>query len=71
MIEIYGKKDCPQCDTVKKILDSKEIPYEYRELDVDFTREQLLEMFPKARTFPQIKIHGEVLGGYKEFMERF
>ena len=36
-------------------------------LDVDFTREQMFEKFPSARTFPQITINGELIGGYTEF----
>ena len=26
----------------------------------------MLEMFPGARTFPQIRVHGENIGGYQE-----
>ena len=36
-------------------------------LDEDFTREQLLEVFPDAKTFPQITIDKIKIGGYDEF----
>jgi glutaredoxin len=36
-------------------------------LDEDFTREELFEQFPGARTFPQIRIDGEIVGGYNDF----
>ena len=36
-------------------------------LDEDFTREELFERFPTARTFPQITAHGEYIGGFTEF----
>ena len=36
-------------------------------LDEDFTREELFEKFPTARTFPQITIDGESIGGYTDF----
>ena len=36
-------------------------------LDEDFTREELFEKFPSARTFPQITVNGELIGGYTEF----
>ena len=36
-------------------------------LDVDFNREEMLEKFPGARTFPQIIVDGEKIGGYTEF----
>ena len=36
-------------------------------LDVDFTREQMFKKFPSARTFPQITVNGQLVGGYTEF----
>ena len=36
-------------------------------LDVDFSREEMFKKFPTARTFPQITIDGELIGGYTEF----
>jgi glutaredoxin len=38
-------------------------------LDEDFTREQLFEEFPTARTFPQIRISGESIGGFDNLQE--
>ena len=38
-------------------------------LDVDFTREELFEKFPTARTFPQITVDGEAIGGYDNFVK--
>ena len=35
-------------------------------LGEDFDREELLEKFPTARTFPQITAHGEYVGGFNE-----
>ena len=39
----------------------------YKMLDEDFNRETLMETFPGARTFPQIIVDGEKIGGYTEF----
>ena len=41
--------------------------YKYYMIDEDFTREELFEKFPTARTFPQITAHGEYIGGFTEF----
>ncbi len=46
---------------------SKNFEYKKYMLDVDFSREELVEKFPSARTFPQITIDGELIGGYTEF----
>ena len=64
MIYIWGKPQCSQCEAAKRLLDSRNIQYEYLQLDVDFTREQILSEFPEARTFPQIVINGLKIGGY-------
>jgi glutaredoxin len=63
MIEIYGKPACPHCDQAKRICEQRELEYKYFQLDTDFTREEVLEMFPGARTFPQIKVSGKSIGG--------
>ena len=39
-------------------------------LDQDFTRDDFFEKFPNAKTFPQIIINGEKIGGYHE-LERW
>ena len=36
-------------------------------LDEDFDREALMETFPGARTFPQIIVDGEKIGGFTEY----
>tara|TARA_Y100000385_G_scaffold143350_1_gene148681 strand:- start:798 stop:1049 length:252 start_codon:yes stop_codon:yes gene_type:complete len=63
MIEIYGKPACPHCDQAKRLCEQRELNYKYYQLDTDFTREEILEMFPGARTFPQIKVSGTPIGG--------
>ena len=69
MIEIYGKPACPFCDKAKALCETRKYPYSYKQLDVDFTREQLFEQFPTAKTFPQIRINGQSIGGYDQLMK--
>jgi len=64
MIEIYGKAQCPFCDRAKALCEQRQLEYKYYQLDIDFTRDEVLEKFPGARTFPQIKVHGTKIGGY-------
>ncbi|MEL0238465.1 MAG: glutaredoxin, partial [Gammaproteobacteria bacterium] len=66
MIEIYGKTFCPYCDKAKALCEREGFNYSYKELDKDFTREEFFNIFPTARTFPQIKIDGNDIGGYTE-----
>tara|TARA_R100001460_G_scaffold4800_2_gene13493 strand:- start:14177 stop:14401 length:225 start_codon:yes stop_codon:yes gene_type:complete len=70
MIEIYGKPNCPYCDKAKSLCEQKNLEYVYKQLDADFTREELFEQFPGARTFPQIRVDGEAIGGYDNLNAR-
>ncbi len=67
MIEIWSKPQCPFCDKAENLCKQKNFEYKKYMLDEDFTREQMFEKFPSARTFPQITINGELIGGYTEF----
>lgn len=67
MIEIWGKLNCSICIEAKLFCDTRKLKYVYKQLDVDFTREDILKEFPDARTFPQIKINNEKVGGFDDF----
>jgi glutaredoxin-related protein len=38
-------------------------------LNEDFTREQLLELFPSVKTFPVIVVDGFNIGGFQQLKE--
>ena len=67
MIEIWSKPSCPFCVKAKNLFEREGYEYKYYMLNDEFSREELFEKFPSARTFPQITAHGEYLGGYTEF----
>lgn len=69
MIEIYGKDNCPFCDKAKALCERIGEEYEYKLLGFDFTREEMMETFPTARTFPQIIVGNEKVGGYEQMVE--
>ena len=62
--EIYSKDNCSFCDKAKILL-SKYNPKIFM-LDKDFTKEEFFKKFPNAKTFPQIIINKEHVGGYAE-----
>ena len=66
-VEIYSKDNCSYCDMAVKLADINRLQYTLKKLDKDFTREQLLEKFPKARSFPVITVNGTEIGGFNEF----
>ena len=55
----------------------KGVEYDVKTLDIDYTREQLMHVFPKARSFPiiavKVKYDGvemeEYIGGLAELKE--
>lgn len=59
MITIYGKTNCASCTQAKNILDAKGVEYEYKQLDVDFTIGELVDLcsdlgIAALRSFPLI-----------------
>jgi len=67
MILIYGKPMCPFCDRAKALCEQRGFAYEYKSLGTDYTKEELLENFPGARTVPQIVVNGNKVGGFDGF----
>jgi len=63
---VWSKDACPFCDQAKNLLKLKGIEYEERNINRDWTREQLLEAVPNARTVPQIFLDEELIGGFTE-----
>ncbi len=66
-VEIYGKPWCPYCDAAKALAEQTGHDLIYKTLSEDFSRETFIELFPEARTFPQIIVDGKNIGGYTEF----
>ena len=64
IVVIYGKEQCPYCDKANALCEQRGFTYTYKQLGVDFDREEMLEEFPTARTFPQIIFNGGKVGGY-------
>lgn len=63
---VYSKYNCPYCDQAKALLNQKGIPFEERKIGDGYTKEDLLEAVPNARTVPQIFLDDELVGGFTE-----
>ena len=64
---VWSKNECPYCIQAKNLLQLKGIQYEERNITQGtWTREQLLESVPNARTLPQIFLDEELIGGFQE-----
>ena len=67
---VWSKDQCPFCVQAKALLDSRGIEYEERNIMRDWTKEQLLEAIPTARTLPQIFLNGELIGGFSDLKNK-
>jgi glutaredoxin 3 len=63
---VWSKYHCPYCDQAKALLTQKGIEFEEKKIGDGYTKEDLLEAVPNARTVPQIFLDGELVGGFTE-----
>jgi glutaredoxin len=66
---VWSKDACPFCVQAKALLESKGIQFEERNVSKDWTKEQLLEAVPTARTLPQIFLDDKLVGGFTELQK--
>ena len=67
---VWSKDACPYCDQAKNLLTAKGIEFEERNVSKDWTKEQLLEAVPTARSVPQIFLDEELVGGFTELRKK-
>ena len=63
---VWSKYQCPYCDQAKALLKAKGIAFEEKKIGDGYTKEELLEAVPGARTVPQIFLDGKLIGGFTE-----
>lgn len=68
---VWSKYNCTFCDQAKALLTQKGIQFEEKKIGDGYTKEELLEAVPTARTVPQIFIDDCLIGGYTELEKYF
>jgi glutaredoxin 3 len=68
---VWTKPGCPFCDMAKNLLKQKGIEYEERNIGEGWTREQLLEAVPNAKTVPQIFLNDTYIGTFENLKKHF
>jgi glutaredoxin 3 len=66
---VWSKHHCPFCDQAKALLTHKGIEFEERKIGEGYTKEDLLEAVPTARTVPQIFLDDKLIGGFTELKQ--
>jgi len=63
---LWSKYHCVFCDRARRLLEQRGYLIEERKIGDGYTKEELLEVAPNARTVPQIFIDEQLIGGYTE-----
>ena len=66
---IWSKYNCPYCDQAKALLAQRGIAFEERKIGDGYTKEELQEAVPNARTMPQIFLNDQLIGGFTELQK--
>jgi glutaredoxin 3 len=66
---VWSKYHCPYCDRAKNLLEVNGYQIEERKIGDGFTKEELLESVPTARSVPQIFVNDEYIGGYTDLVK--
>lgn len=67
---VWSKYNCPYCEQAKSLLKMKGIEFEERKIGDGYTKEDLLEAVPTARTVPQIFLDEELVGGFDDLKRK-
>ena len=69
-IVLYSKDNCGYCVKAKSLLNNLGLTYTEKKIENFLTKEALYEELGKqVRSMPQIKINGELIGGYNQLIE--
>jgi glutaredoxin 3 len=63
---VWSKYNCTFCDQAKALLTQRGIEFEERKIGDGYTKEELLESVPNAKTLPQIFLNNQLIGGFTE-----
>jgi glutaredoxin 3 len=66
---VWSKEQCPYCEMSKQLLTSKGIVFEEKKIGSGYTKEDLLDAVPSARSVPQVFLDDKLIGGFKELQE--
>jgi len=69
-ILVYSKNNCVYCDKAKLLLKNLGLIYTEKKFEDFASTEALYEEIGKnVRSMPQIKINGQLIGGYNQLVE--
>ena len=66
--QVWSQSNCPACEEAKRLLERHGVPYAVCEigLNTGYTKKDLIDLVPNARSVPQIFLNGFHVGGLLE-----
>ena len=69
IVTIFGKYNCVFCEKAKELCKDYRLTYEYKDI-ADFENlEEMMNLFPKTKTVPQIVWNKRKIGSYVDFAQ--
>ena len=69
--EVWSQTNCPACSEAKRLLEGKGVQIVEKMIGVNgFTKKDLIDKVPTARSVPQIFLDGEYVGGLQELKRK-
>jgi glutaredoxin len=69
--QVWSQTSCPACVEAKRLLTFYGVQIDERMLGVNgYTKKELIEAVPHARSVPQIFLDGEYVGGLQELKRK-
>ena len=71
-ITIYSKTNCVYCTKAKALLKGLGLSFETRRMEeFESVDAMIKDIGSRVRSMPQIKINGELIGGYNQLIEHY
>lgn len=68
--EVWSQTNCPACSEAKKLLERYNIQYSEKMIGINgYTKKDLIDKVPTARSVPQIFLDGKYIGGLHELKQ--
>ena len=69
--EVWSQTNCPACTEAKRLLERRGVTITEKMLGINgFTKKDLIEKVPDARSVPQIFVDGVYVGGLNELKRK-
>jgi len=69
-VRLYTVGNCPECETIRRMLEELDIDYQLRDVTKDPYRKEVVEL-TGCYSVPQLVIENEHIGGFEEVMDLY